>query len=266
MNTQTQLQDLDIGKFTRNEYLAVVRSQLANERTGLAYARTALMLFATGVTFIKLFSIESVWGVLGVVLLALSLIVALVGAWSYFTSHNRINDFRSDSGSKANSIARFFRRLENISAAVAFAEAGERKTALEFMRGDGVVTLAIVGDAASMGKTIKRAATLAEQRNDELLIWKDDNIPFQEIIRTVGENFGSSVGLSIESVPKEEDVHSLNRRLGSLPLRTIVLDRWARRHWIGRFLTRHVEDLPMAIVSTESSEEADTSRTQEMRA
>lgn len=40
---------------TRRDHLALVRTDLANERTLLAYGRTALMVAATGLTAVKFF-------------------------------------------------------------------------------------------------------------------------------------------------------------------------------------------------------------------
>lgn len=58
--------------------LALDRTDLANERTLLAYLRTALMSLISGVTLIKLFADSPATVVFGYLLLPLSL---LVGAW-----------------------------------------------------------------------------------------------------------------------------------------------------------------------------------------
>lgn len=60
--------------------LARDRTLLANERTLLAYVRTAIMLFASGITLIKLFAADGQsLQLLGYGLLPLSFAVGLVG-------------------------------------------------------------------------------------------------------------------------------------------------------------------------------------------
>ena len=61
------------------DHLALDRTKLANERTLLAYMRTAIMLFVSGVTFIKIFIGEPIEVVLGYLLLSSSIVVGAVG-------------------------------------------------------------------------------------------------------------------------------------------------------------------------------------------
>jgi putative membrane protein len=75
---------------SRNDLLAVIRTQLANERTGLAYARTALVLFATGLSFIKLFPEDGTMQSLAAVLIPLAAIAAVAGGWSFVAAKRRI--------------------------------------------------------------------------------------------------------------------------------------------------------------------------------
>ncbi|MFG0254963.1 MAG: DUF202 domain-containing protein [Rhodopirellula sp. JB053] len=58
----------------RNE-LAVIRTDLANERTLLAYGRTALMMAGTGGTLIKFFGESPDMLVLGILLLILGVVM-----------------------------------------------------------------------------------------------------------------------------------------------------------------------------------------------
>ena len=60
--------------------LALIRTQLANERTLLAYLRTAIMLAATGGTLLKLFGSDLVAVVSGWALIALAAAVGVIGA------------------------------------------------------------------------------------------------------------------------------------------------------------------------------------------
>lgn len=59
--------------------LAIDRTSLANERTLLAYIRTAIMLAVSGITFIKFFPEIRVAHFLGWSLLPLSLVLAALG-------------------------------------------------------------------------------------------------------------------------------------------------------------------------------------------
>ena len=70
--------------------LAVDRTLLANERTFLAYVRTAIMLGVSGATVWKILGAEAGFLALGVFLLALSAAVALVGYARFHKMHRRI--------------------------------------------------------------------------------------------------------------------------------------------------------------------------------
>lgn len=65
------------------DVLAIDRTRLANERTLLAWLRTALMLLVSGVTLIKLFDGVLAMQVLGVLLVPGSLITAAAGLLRY---------------------------------------------------------------------------------------------------------------------------------------------------------------------------------------
>lgn len=60
--------------------LALDRTQLANERTLLAYLRTSIMMFASGVTLLKIFEHQGWWEALGWCLIALS---PVMGVWGF---------------------------------------------------------------------------------------------------------------------------------------------------------------------------------------
>ncbi|WP_163707713.1 DUF202 domain-containing protein [Mangrovibacterium lignilyticum] len=64
---------------SRSDQLAEDRTRLANQRTFLAFIRTALMVFATGITLIKLFYSDPWLVVLGWVLLPVSLFTFIMG-------------------------------------------------------------------------------------------------------------------------------------------------------------------------------------------
>lgn len=65
------------------DVLAIDRTRLANERTLLAWLRTALMLFVTGVTLIKLFEGVLAIELLGILLLPTGLLAAGYGLHRY---------------------------------------------------------------------------------------------------------------------------------------------------------------------------------------
>jgi len=61
---------------------ALVRTTLANQRTFLAYLRTALTFFVAGVSFIKFFD-SLIVEVVGWVFVPLSIATFVVGVWRY---------------------------------------------------------------------------------------------------------------------------------------------------------------------------------------
>lgn len=71
------------------DHLAAVRSILANERTFLAYQRTAITTFAAGATFIKFFD-HPMLEVLGWLLLPCSALTAWLGVVRYRRMRLRI--------------------------------------------------------------------------------------------------------------------------------------------------------------------------------
>lgn len=69
------------------------RTIMSNERTFLAYARTALTLFVAGVTFIRFFGI-ALLSLVGYVFIALSIVLAIVGAGRYKKTNSHIEDVK----------------------------------------------------------------------------------------------------------------------------------------------------------------------------
>ncbi len=64
--------------------LAVDRTHMANERTLLAYSRTAMMLAASGITLLKLFPESHFWRYFGFFLIPIAVVVAIIGVWRFF--------------------------------------------------------------------------------------------------------------------------------------------------------------------------------------
>ena len=73
------------------DHLALDRTLLANERTLLAYLRTSLMLFATGITMVKLFASSNLFLYSGICLVPLSFFVAIWGFMRFFGARNRLH-------------------------------------------------------------------------------------------------------------------------------------------------------------------------------
>lgn len=73
-----------------NDELAVERTRLANQRTLLAYSRTAIMIFATGITFLKILANDQVLRITGLVLIPLSLLIFVYGMVSYARCNRRM--------------------------------------------------------------------------------------------------------------------------------------------------------------------------------
>ena len=71
------------------DYLAIDRTELANERTLLAYVRTAIALLITGGSAIKFF--DAWWvGIAGAGFVFASFVVVLVGWWRYRSVKRRM--------------------------------------------------------------------------------------------------------------------------------------------------------------------------------
>lgn len=74
--------------------LAVDRTLLANERTLMAYLRSALTLFIAGVTFIHFFEYGMLF-YLGIAFLPLSVAATILGIWRYRKMNRAILSIRS---------------------------------------------------------------------------------------------------------------------------------------------------------------------------
>ena len=71
------------------DHLAAGRTDLANERTLLAYIRTALAVFAAGVTFVHFF--DSVWlDILGWAIVPVGILILVVGVVRFERMRERI--------------------------------------------------------------------------------------------------------------------------------------------------------------------------------
>lgn len=73
------------------DVLAIDRTRLANERTLLAWIRTALMLLVSGVTLIKVFEGVMALELLGFALIPLAILVATLGLRRYLQTRRLIS-------------------------------------------------------------------------------------------------------------------------------------------------------------------------------
>ena len=77
---------------TERDRLARKRTDLANERTFLSYVRTAIMLFATGATLLKLFPSSYFNIVIGVLLIGFSFFVLVIGIFRFKAMKSKISN------------------------------------------------------------------------------------------------------------------------------------------------------------------------------
>ena len=73
------------------DHLALDRTRLANERTLLAYLRTALMLMVAGGTAVKFINESHAVIVTGWLFIVLGAVVGLIGAWRFIAMQRAIN-------------------------------------------------------------------------------------------------------------------------------------------------------------------------------
>ncbi|MFU7560124.1 DUF202 domain-containing protein [Roseiconus sp. JC912] len=76
--------------------LGLIRTELANERTILAYLRTAIMLVGTGISLVKFLQVTPDLIALGWGLIVGGALVGLVGAVRYFRLRARLNLVRTE--------------------------------------------------------------------------------------------------------------------------------------------------------------------------
>jgi uncharacterized membrane protein YidH (DUF202 family) len=77
------------------ECLALERTTLANERTFLSYARTAIMVFVTGVTAFHFFPDKQVIFILGWIAISISTVLFFVGLSKYMKRFGSLSKLKS---------------------------------------------------------------------------------------------------------------------------------------------------------------------------
>lgn len=80
-------------KLTLRDFLAIDRTRLANQRTLLAYFRTALILLVTGISLAKLFPENKVFPFFGTIMAIISAVVCLLGVVIYLKEKKNLKKF-----------------------------------------------------------------------------------------------------------------------------------------------------------------------------
>ncbi len=78
-------------KLSPSENLALIRTDLANERTLLAYGRTALLVAGTGVSLIKFIAESAILVGIGWALVAVGIAIGVNGALRFTKLHYRLH-------------------------------------------------------------------------------------------------------------------------------------------------------------------------------
>lgn len=81
----------ETARHSDRDNLALVRTDLANERTLLAYSRTALITVGSGVSLIEVLTVPPIWIAIGWILAALGTVVGIVGAIRFVRLHGRLH-------------------------------------------------------------------------------------------------------------------------------------------------------------------------------
>lgn len=93
--------DFNVNPLSLPDHLSAVNTILANERTLLAYWRTALAMGVTGITMIKILQTPE-YVFLGIVLVVISVLTSILGYYRYFKMKNII--LKWEENGKQNSI------------------------------------------------------------------------------------------------------------------------------------------------------------------
>ena len=78
--------------------LALLRTEMANRRTLLAYVKTALGIAVTGFALIRFTEAQSVFAIAGAVMLPVSLVVLILGATDFIRTKRKIEFEKVDAG------------------------------------------------------------------------------------------------------------------------------------------------------------------------
>ncbi|MBN1542898.1 DUF202 domain-containing protein [candidate division KSB1 bacterium] len=84
----------EVESFILRDHLALDRTMLANERTFLAYLRTAIMVLISGFTLLKLFGSYTLLAVVGIALIPVSLFFLVFGYIRYLHFRRQLSGVR----------------------------------------------------------------------------------------------------------------------------------------------------------------------------
>lgn len=90
--------DLSERRAVDSVVLALLRTEMANRRTLLAYVKTALGIAVTGFGLIHFTETQSVYATAGIALLPVSLGVLIVGAIDFIRTRRKIQSEKVDAG------------------------------------------------------------------------------------------------------------------------------------------------------------------------
>jgi putative membrane protein len=84
-------EELLVEELILRDHLALDRTRLANERTLLAYLRTALMLMVAGATAERVMGGSSTVIITGWLFIGIGVVVAVLGSWRFVAMKRAIN-------------------------------------------------------------------------------------------------------------------------------------------------------------------------------
>ena len=76
--------------------LAILRTELANRRTFLAYIKTSLGIGITGLGLLKLTETQSIYAAIGTILIPVSLITLIIGITDFHRTKKKIEEEKKD--------------------------------------------------------------------------------------------------------------------------------------------------------------------------
>ncbi len=83
---------MEENKISLTDLLAIERTNMANERTLLAYFRTFIILVSSGIAIVKIDFLNQI-SLLGIILISLSPLVLTFGVFRYFSLNKKIKSF-----------------------------------------------------------------------------------------------------------------------------------------------------------------------------
>jgi len=79
----------------KRNFLALLRTRMANERTLLSYIRTSLYFLVGGIALLKVEDLERI-SILGYVSFIISAILLLIGLWRFWRLYQKLDRHKKD--------------------------------------------------------------------------------------------------------------------------------------------------------------------------